>query len=95
MVFSIAGAYATRLLSSLTQVTSGFGIDMDWDCDKNEIPKGHTMPFMRALTAAIQGMLVLPAFPRWLLLFNKRGREVARGHDEMEVSHFAITLSMA
>ena len=90
MVFSIAGAYATRLLSSLTQVTSGFGIDVDWDCDKNEIPKGHTMSFMRALAAAAEGLLVLLVFPRWLLLFNKRGREVVRGHDEMEVSHLAI-----
>ena len=69
------------------KVTSGFGIDMDWDWDRNEIPKGHTMPFTRALAAAIQGLLVLLAFPRWLLFFNKWGREIVRGHDEMEVSH--------
>ena len=67
-------------------MNSGFGIDMDWDRDKNEIPKGHTMPFMRALAAAIQGLFALLAFPRWLLFFNKRGREIVRGHNEMEVS---------
>ena len=68
-------------------MTLGFGIDVDWDWDKNEIPKGHTMSFMRALAAAIQGMLALLVFPKWLLFFNKWGREIVRGHYETEVSH--------
>ena len=68
-------------------MTSGFGIDVDWDSDKNEIPKEHTMSFMRALAATAEGLLLLLLFPRWLLPFNKWGREVVRGYDEMEVSH--------
>jgi len=67
-------------------VTSGFGINVDWDWDKNEIPNGHTMPFMDALTTAIQSLIV-HMFPRWLLSLNKRGREAVRAHDELEVGH--------
>ena len=86
MVFSIAGAYATWPLGYLTQVTPGFGINVDWDWDKNEIPNGHTMPFMHALTTSIQ-TLPVHMFPKWLVSFNKRGREAVRAHDELEVGH--------
>jgi hypothetical protein len=68
-------------------VTSGFGINVDWDWDKNEIPKGHTMPFMRALSIATEGLFLLVVLPKWLLFLTKRGREAIYGHDEMEVSH--------
>ena len=44
---------------------------------------------MRALAAAVEGLPVLAAFPRWLLFFNKRGREIVRGHNEMEVSYLS------
>ena len=70
-------------------MTSGYGIDVDWDQDKNEIPKGHTMPFTRALAAAIQGLVALTVLPRWLLVFHEWGREIVRGHDETEVSHLS------
>jgi hypothetical protein len=68
-------------------VTSGFGINVGWDWDKNEIPKGHTMPFMRALPAATEGLLLRLALPKWFLLLAKRGREAVRGHKEMEVGY--------
>jgi len=70
-------------------VTSGFGINVDWDWDKNEIPKGHTMPFMRALSTAAEALLLRFALPNWLLVFSKRGRVAVRGHNEMEVGHLS------
>jgi len=62
---------------------------MDWYWDENEIPKGHTMPFMRALTIASEGRLLLMALPKLLLSLTQRGREVICGHNEMEVSHLS------
>jgi len=70
-------------------VTSGFGINVDWDWDKNEIPKGHSMPFMKALPTATEGLLLLLALPRWLLFLTKWGREAICGNYEMEVSHLS------
>ena len=69
-------------------MTSGFGIDVNWDWDKAEIPKGHTMPFMQALSTATDGMPLRFALPNWLLLLSKSGREVVRGYYEFEVSHY-------
>ena len=62
---------------------------MDRDWDKNEIPKGHSMPFMKALPIATEGLLMLLALPKWFLLLTKWGRETICGNDEMEVSHFS------
>jgi len=70
-------------------VTSGFGINVDWDWDKNEIPKGHTMPFMEALATDTEGLIIRGALPSWLLGFSKRGREAVRSHNEMEVGHLS------
>ena len=69
-------------------MTSGFGINVDWGWDKSEIPKGHTMPFMRALPSATEGLLISAVFPRWFISLTKRGRQALHGHDEMEVGHF-------
>ena len=71
-------------------MTSGFGIDVDWDWDRNEIPNGHTITFMNALATATRSMPLLFMFPRWLLSFNERGREAVRSHDELEVGHLSI-----
>ena len=68
---------------------SGFGIDVDWNWDKNEISNGYTMTFMNALATATRSMPLLFMFPRWLLLFNKWGREAVRGHDELGVGHLS------
>jgi len=62
---------------------------MDWYWDDNEIPKGHTIPFMRALTIASEGLLLLMLLPKWLLFLTKRGREAMCGHNEMEVGHLS------
>ena len=70
-------------------MTSGFGIDVDWNWDKNEIPNGHTMTFMNALATATQSLPFLFMFPRWLLRFNKWGREAIHGHDELEVGYLS------
>jgi hypothetical protein len=70
-------------------MTSGFGVNVGWDWDKNEIPKGHTMPFMRALSIAAEGLLLRMVFPRWLLSLTKWGREAIRGYNELEVSHLS------
>ena len=66
---------------------------MDWYWDENEIPKGHTMPFMRALTTATEGLMLFLALPKWLLFLTKRGREAICGHEEMEVSHLSILIN--
>jgi len=60
---------------------------VDWDWDKSEIPKGHTLPFMQALATSLEGMLLRAALPDWLISFTKRGRQALLGYYEMEVSH--------
>jgi hypothetical protein len=72
-------------------VTSGFGIKVVWDWDKNEIPKGHSMPFMQATVTALEGVVLRAAFPTWLSTLTKRGREAHCGYIEMKVGHL-ITL---
>ena len=68
-------------------MTSGFGINVNWDWDKNEIPKEHTMPFIQALSTATEGMIIRLALPRLLLALTKQGREAVRGYYELEVGH--------
>ena len=68
-------------------MTSGFGINVDWDWNKREIPKGPTMPFMQALATTIDGMIIRAALPRWLLSLTKRGREALCGYHELGVGH--------
>jgi len=70
-------------------VTSGFGINVDWNWGKKEIPKGYTMPFMQALASSIEGLLIRAALPRWLLSLTKRGREALCGYHELEVGHLS------
>ena len=65
----------------------GFGINVAWDWDKSEIPKGHTISFMRALAFALEGIGLRVTFPRWLLSLTKRGREGLCAYEEMGVSH--------
>jgi hypothetical protein len=62
---------------------------VDWDQDKNEMSKGHTIPFMQALVTVVEGLIFRMAFPKWLLCLNKRGREFVRAHDELEVGHLS------
>jgi len=62
-------------------------MNVDWDWDKGEIPKGHTIPFMRALSIALEGIGFRVALPRWLLSLTKRGRDAICGYEEMEVGH--------
>ncbi len=64
---------------------SGFGINVNWDWDKTELPNGHTMPFMQALSTTIDGLPIRVAFPKWLLSLTESGREAARGAHELEV----------
>ena len=73
-----------------SDLNSGFGINVDWDWDKTEIPKGHTMPFLQALCTATEGIPIRVAFPGWLLSLTKSGRKAIRGHNEMEVSHLSV-----
>ena len=68
---------------------SGFGINVDWDWDKSEIPKGHTIPFLQALSTATDGMVTRVAFPTWLLSLTRSGREAILGYNEMEVSRLS------
>ena len=69
--------------------TAGFGINVDWEWHKTEIPKGHSMPFMQALSTAIEGMVLRAALPTWVLSLTERGRQVLCGHNEMEVGHLS------
>ena len=48
------------------------------------------MPFMRALTTAIEGLMFRAVFPTWLISLTNRGRQALRGYDEMEVRHLSI-----
>ena len=65
----------------------GFGMNVGWDWDQDEIPKGHTIPFMQTLSTALEGVSLRIAFPRWLLSLTKRGRGAIRGYEELEVGH--------
>ena len=65
----------------------GFGINVNWDWDKNEIPTGHSLPFIRALSIAIEGMVIRLALPRLFLSLTKQGREALCGYYELEVGH--------
>jgi cytochrome P450 len=49
------------------------------------------MPFMQALPAALDGLLLRAVFPVWLISFTKQGRQALRGYTEMEVSHPRIS----
>ena len=60
-------------------------MNVDWDWNKSEIPKGHTMPFMHALAVALEGLGRRVVFPKWFLSLTKRGREALCGYEEMEV----------
>ena len=62
---------------------------VDWDWDKSEVPKGHTMPFMQALATAPQAMILRAGLPRWLMYLTKRGRQALRSFKEMEVGHLS------
>jgi hypothetical protein len=60
---------------------------VDWDWDKSEIPKGHTIPFIQALSTAPEGLIFRTALPTWLVSLSKRGRQALRGYNELEVGH--------
>jgi hypothetical protein len=77
----------------VANATSGFGINVNWEWDKGEIPEGHTMPFMEALAAALDGLLLRAALPRWLISLTKQGRQAICSHEELEVSHLQYTPS--
>ena len=62
-------------------------MNVGWDWDKDEIPKGHTIPFMEALSTALEGLGLRVAFPRWLLSLTMHGRGVLCGYEELEVGH--------
>lgn len=62
---------------------------MDWDWDKSEIPKGHTMPFMEALVTSLDGLIFRMTLPTWLINLTKRGRLALSGYHEMEVGHLS------
>ena len=47
------------------------------------------MPFMRALAAALDGLVFRAALPVWLASLTSRGREALLGYDEMEVGHLS------
>ena len=74
------------------KATSGFGINVDWEWDKSEIPKGHTMALIQALATAPEGLVFRVGFPTWLISLTKRGRKALSGHEELEASHLS-TLS--
>ena len=69
------------------KATSGFGIKVDWDWDRSEVPKGYTMPFAQALATSTDGIITRAALPKWLLSLTKRGRQSLCGYYELEVSH--------
>ena len=50
-------------MSWTTDSDLGFGINVDWDWDKNEVPEGHTMSFMQALTTSTQSIISRAVFP--------------------------------
>ena len=68
---------------------SGFGINVDWDWDRSEIPKGHTMPFTQVIASSMQGQGIIAAVPRWLLFLMKQGREAIRIHNLLEVGRLS------
>ena len=68
---------------------SGFGINVNWDWDKSQIPKGHTMPFIQLLATAMQEQSIIAAVPGWLLSLMKRGREALRVHNTLEVGNLS------
>ena len=62
---------------------------MDWDWDNKEIPSGHTMSFLRALTTSAEGLILRAVVPRWLLSLTKSGREALSGYYELKVDHIS------
>ena len=62
----------------------------DWDTDWEVPSQGHSMPFMRALKEAAEGLILRSAVPRWLLPLSQRGRRAVTGFMEMEVSSHCI-----
>ena len=62
-------------------------MNVGWDWDKDEIPKGYTTPFMQTLTTALEGIGLRVALPRWLLSLTKQGRGAICGYEELEVGH--------
>ena len=58
----------------------------DWDADREVPSPGHSMPFMRALKVATEGLILRAAVPRWLLPLSQHGRLASMGFTEMEVS---------
>ena len=44
---------------------------------------------MRALAAALDGLVFRAALPVWLASLTSRGREALLGYDEMEVGHLS------
>ena len=62
-------------------------MNVGWDWDKGEVPKGHTIPFMQTLTTALEGIGLRVAFPRLLLSLTKSGRGAICGYEELEVGH--------
>ena len=44
---------------------------------------------MRALPAALDGLVFRAAVPVWLASLTSRGREALLGYDEMEVGHLS------
>jgi len=59
----------------------------DWDTDWEVPSLGHSMPFMRALKEAAEGLILRSAVPRWFLPLSQRGRRAVTGFMEMEVSN--------
>jgi hypothetical protein len=66
-------------------------MNVDWDWDKGEIPKGHTIPFMQALSTALDGIGLRAAFPTWLVALTERGRRGICGYEEMGVGQSELT----
>ena len=64
-------------------------MNVDWDWDKSETPKGHTMPFIQVLASSTQTQGIMAVVPRWLLLLMKRGREAIHVYNTLEVGHLS------
>lgn len=66
---------------------AGFGQDLEWTANsgdrENQIPPGHKISFLEAMTSTMVNMIPLLLLPRWLMYMSPL-RQAAIAHSEFE-----------
>jgi cytochrome P450 len=60
---------------------AGFGKQLEWD--DNDVPAGHELSFLEAMTGVVQYLVHILLLPKWLLR-NSPWNAAARAHTEFE-----------